>query len=94
MAIPTQDYYKIVVTLFEESANSAFALQMEQYMKHQSKFYGIKAPDRRNIQKIIVSEYGYPTVEQLSDLLDLLWAHPRRELQHFGLDLVLSLIHI
>lgn len=92
MSISTTDYYKIILTQFEEMASPADAIAMAQYMRNQYAFFGIRAPVNKAIQKIIFKEYGLPTVEQLPDLLDLLWADEHREIQLFGLDLMKKLI--
>lgn len=92
MSISTTDYYKIIITHFEEMASPTDAMAMAQYMRNQYAFFGIRAPINKAIQKIIFTEYGLPTVEQLPDLLDLLWADEHREIQLFGLDLMKKLI--
>jgi len=57
-------------------------------MRNQFEFYGLKSPERRLIQKAILVEYGMPTIEQLPQLLDLLWQNPHRDLQLYGIDLI------
>lgn len=88
MSLPTKEYYKIISTHLAENGNPIEAAKMAKYMRHKFEFYGIKAPIRRTIQKAIIQEYGMPTLNQLVDLVDLLWADKHREMQHFAMDLI------
>lgn len=88
MSLPTNEYYKIISTHLSENGNPKDAAAMAKYMRHKFAFYGIKAPVRRTIQKAIIQEYGMPSLDQLVDLVDLLWADQHREMQHFALDLL------
>ena len=88
MALPTLDYYKIMVTHFEQNGNPEIAAAQKQYMRNQFEFYGLKSPERRMIQKAILVEYGMPTTEQLPKLLELMWQNPHRDFQLYGIDLI------
>ena len=88
MSLSTTQYYEAIIPLFEAQANPKEAIAMRQYMRGQFAFYGIKAPIRRTIQKAFLQTYGRPSIEQLPELMDLLWADDHRELQHFGMDLL------
>ena len=88
MSLPTKEYYKIIADHLSANGNPKEAAAMSKYMRHKFAFYGIKAPLRRTIQKAIIQEYGMPRLDQLADLVDLLWADPHREMQHFAIDLI------
>lgn len=88
MALPTTDYYKIMVTYLEQNGDPIIAAAQKQYMRNQFEFYGLKSPDRRLIQKAILVEYGMPTIEQLPNLLELMWQNPHRDMQLYGIDLI------
>lgn len=88
MSLPTNEYYKIISSHLAENGNPAEAAKMTKYLRHKFEFYGIKAPIRRTIQKAIIQEYGMPSLDHLVDLINLLWADPHREMQHFALDLI------
>ncbi len=88
MSLPTNEYYKIISRHLEENRNPVEAEKMAKYLRHKFEFYGIKAPIRRTIQKAIIQEYGMPLLDQLVDLVNLLWAAPHREMQHFAMDLI------
>jgi len=86
--LPALDYYKIMVTYFDQNGNREIATAQQKYMRNQFEFYGLKSPERRLIQKAILVEYGMPTMEQLPKLLDLMWQNPHRDLQLYGIDLI------
>ncbi len=88
MVLSSADYYQIMVTHLEQNGNPGIAAAQQKYMRDQFKFYGLKSPERRLIQKAILVEYGMPSVEQLPKLLDLMWQNPHRDLQLYGIDLI------
>ena len=88
MTLSIADYYQMMVTLLEENGNPKVAAAQKQYMRNKFEFYGLKSPERRLIQKAILVEYGMPSIEQLPNLLDLLWQNPHRDLQLYGIDLI------
>lgn len=88
MALSAKEYYTITCTLFETHANPVDAEAMFKYMRGQFAFYGLKAPIRRAIEREIIIEYGWPSIDQLPELLDLMWADDHRELPHFGMDIL------
>ncbi|MEM6316386.1 MAG: DNA alkylation repair protein [Bacteroidota bacterium] len=92
MPISSTDYYLLTRALFKQNTDEATAQWMQNYMRHQFIFYGIKTPLRRTIQKQIIAEYGYPTIEQLPELMNLFWADEHRDFQLFGVDLMAKLI--
>jgi 3-methyladenine DNA glycosylase AlkD len=43
---------------FEQNSNHKTAIEQKAYMKNKFEFYGVKAPDRRKIQKpFFINEY-------------------------------------
>lgn len=88
MVLSSVDYYQIMVTHLEQNGNPEIAAAQQKYMRNQFKFYGLKSPERRLIQKAILVEYGMPTIEQLPKLLTLMWQNPHRDLQLYGIDLI------
>jgi len=87
MALPTIDYYKMLSTHFEENGNPEIAAAQSKYMRHKFKFYGLKSPERRLIGKTVFQKLGWPTTEQLPELLALAWKDDYRDWQLLGLDL-------
>jgi len=77
---------------FQQHGNSQIASQQKAYMRDQFEFFGIKTPDRRNIQKpFFVKEY-LPPKEELPELTKTLWKKPEREFHMFAQELVFKYI--
>jgi 3-methyladenine DNA glycosylase AlkD len=75
-----------ILVLHEDAANSEEAVGMAAYMKGIAPFYGIKAPQRKALQKEIMKHYAaLPEHEWIALLLDL-YAQPPRELQYLAMD--------
>ena len=73
--------------LLQQNANAENAEAMNAYMKGQFEFFGIKSPERRDLQKRFLAEYGFPKPFDTSVFLSL-WEADQREYQMFGLDLL------
>ena len=73
--------------LLEQNANAENAEAMKAYMKGRFEFYGIKSPERRELQKQFLAEYGLPKPFD-ADVFLSLWKADQREYQMFGLDLL------
>jgi 3-methyladenine DNA glycosylase AlkD len=61
---------------------------MEAYMKNKFQFWGVKAPERKEVVKEV-----WPTIKPLEiagimDLVDLLWEQPEREAQYIAMDIL------
>ncbi len=73
---------------FQNYANPIIAAGQKAYMKNHFDFYGIKAPDRRKIQKPFLINKYLPPHTELSNIVQYLWNKPQREYQYFGQELV------
>lgn len=73
----------------EAAKNSSDALQMKAYMKDHFDFFGIRAPERKNIQKPWISEIqkSLSTNDKWSLILAL-WKFKEREYQLVAMDLL------
>jgi 3-methyladenine DNA glycosylase AlkD len=80
-------YLKPFQDLLEANANAENAVAMKAYMKGRFEFYGIKSPERRELQKQFLSEYGWPKPFDQT-VFRALWKANQREFQHFGLDIL------
>ena len=71
-------------------ANPDNAGPMAAYLKDQFAFFGVKAPERRAIQRRVVaeSEWGSPSAEELMAFARACWGEPERELQYAAMDLL------
>jgi len=82
--------------LFIEKVNSAFtdnaidtdAIQMEKYMRNQFKFFGLKSPLRKELQRNIIKEFGYPPINDIEYIALNFWNSDERELQYFAMELL------
>ena len=63
---------------------------MAKYMRNQFKFFGLKAPMRRELQKELVKTHkdAFRDRSFLLQFLPLLWEQEEREFQCFGVDLL------
>lgn len=77
---------EIVRDVFEKHRNQELAKPMEQYMKNNFPFLGIKSPERRALTKEIFQKLGVAK-EPFDEVFVLnLWELPEREYQYIALD--------
>ena len=81
------DYLKPFQELLEQNANADNAEAMKAYMKGRFEFYGIKSPERRELQKQFLAENALPIPFDPEVFLTL-WKADQREYQMFGLDVL------
>lgn len=72
-------------TAFEAVANPQQAEKMAAYVRHHFAFYGVQAPQRRQLYKAIIAQDKKNQVFDW-DLLEAAWATPYRELDYFVCD--------
>ena len=87
-----QKYVNTLASEFECNANAAIALEQKAYMRNQFDYYGIKAPERRTIQKSFLSKQHLPPKQDLTIIVKELWKKPQRDFQHFGQELTFKYI--
>lgn len=81
-------YLKPLTTQFEQNADPAKAEPMQQYMRDQFPFLGIKAPDRQALVREFLQEYGLPPLSDVEAISRELWAMPQREYQYAAMDIL------
>ena len=77
-------------TVCSRHANASHAAAMRQYMRNQFTFFGIKTPERRQLQKKFTSD-NREKLSQRAFLLRFavaLWRQEERECQLYGVDLM------
>ncbi len=79
------DYFNPLTKLYEENRDQEKAIAMKKYLKDQFDFFGIKAPDRDELSKQFVKEYGLPDVASVDMIVKDLWELPEREYQYTAL---------
>lgn len=72
--------------LFEKNSDSTNALKMKQYMRNQYDFFGIKAPERRQILASFFKENGYP--DDIPAKARQWWEEPEREFQYSAMEMM------
>lgn len=80
-----------VITLekeFKKSENPNYAVGQSAYLKNLFLCFGIRTPERRRISSEFLKENGKPEIDELFDLIKLLWQKKERDFQYFGMDLV------
>ena len=76
--------------LCSKNANAAYAASMGQYMRNKFAFFGIKAPERRQLQKQFTSEHREKLLQRdfLLRFAVALWREDERECQLYVVDLM------
>ncbi len=70
------------------ASNSTYAVAMEKYMKNKFVFYGINAPERKQITKETLSKYTIQCTKELLQIIQVLWEWPEREMQYIAVDIL------
>lgn len=81
------EFLKPFQELLVTNSNEENAQAMKAYMKGRFEYYGIKSPQRRELQKKFLTDYGLPKPFD-SEVYLALWKADEREFQMFGLDLL------
>ncbi|MFO7674525.1 MAG: DNA alkylation repair protein [Lutibacter sp.] len=71
----------------EKNANPKIALEQKAYMRNQFEFFGIKATERREIQKPFFVKEFLPKKDELDNIVIALWEKPQRDYQYFSQEL-------
>ncbi|WP_198931745.1 DNA alkylation repair protein [Labilibacter marinus] len=82
-----KDYINTLEIEFMRYADEVNASAQKKYLKNQFEFFGIKTPQRREIQKAFLHKDYLPPKLELATILKECWQKPQREFQHFALDL-------
>ena len=75
-----------------QNANPKIALEQKVYMRNQFEFYGIKATERREIQKPFFIKEFLPKKNELDNIVKLLWEKPPRDYQYFSQELAFKYV--
>ena len=86
------DFIQALEKEFKRQGNPSIATEQKAYMRDQFEFFGIKATDRRQVQKPFLVKEHLPPKEELPDLVKALWKQPQREFHLFSQELVFKYI--
>lgn len=81
-------YLSTLQAEFERNANPKIAEAQKAYMKNKFEFFGIAAPQRKELQKPFLLKSHLPPKKDLFGLVKKLWSLPQREYQMFAQELV------
>lgn len=73
-----------------QKADTARAAASEAYLRHQFVFWGVSAPDRREIIANLRPAFKKIDPPVASEFVKLCWQLPAREMQHAGMELFVS----
>lgn len=81
-------YVNQVCAEFKKCSNADNALAMKAYMKNKFEFYGVKSPERKQIQKFYFSKAQKPQTQDIKAIIINFWNQPQRECQYFAQELL------
>jgi 3-methyladenine DNA glycosylase AlkD len=84
-------YWQPLKAAFERAADPVVAKGASAYMKHISIFFGIKAPDRRQLLQTFLETAGLPKNEDLQSIIRNAWNQPQREFHYVAMELAYKL---
>lgn len=83
-----QNWVDEVVFDFQAISDARIAGGQAAYMKNQFVFFGVKTPDRRNVQKKYFNKKVLPSKKEAFFIVEILWNKKERELHYFAQELV------
>lgn len=78
----------LLTKMFQDRRNDENALYMEKYMRNQFPYFGVKTPERRELEKQFFKETGILTQPFNQDFVWTLWEMDEREYQNVALDYI------
>ncbi len=88
-----QLYVNQLVQVFEANRDAENAVPMKRYMRDQFDYYGIKSPLRKELLRQFLIEKGKPKVEDIKQIVTLLWDNKYREMQYVAMDIMEKLLN-
>ncbi|SDW50798.1 DNA-7-methylguanine glycosylase [Lutibacter oricola] len=82
------EFIKTLEFEFQKNENPKVAKQQKSYLRDQFEFYGLKSPERREVQKPFLIKAYLPKKEELESLVKELWSKPQRDFHYFAQELV------
>lgn len=85
-----QEFVEILEIEFQKNENIKIAAEQKAYMRNQFEYVGLRAVERREIQKPFLMKAYLPKKEALSELVMTFWNKPQRDFQYFGQELAFN----
>ncbi|MCH8902464.1 MAG: DNA alkylation repair protein, partial [Bacteroidetes bacterium] len=83
----SDQYLQSLIQVLEKAADPTNATQMKRYMKDRYEFFGIKAPECKELVAPFFVKDGLPSKDEYEDIVRNAWNEPQRELQYFAMEL-------
>lgn len=77
-----EEFTSLLLKQFKMNANAAIAKQQKAYMKDKFEFFGLKAPERRSLQKPFLVRQYLPAKSEYPLYVKALLKLPQREFHH------------
>lgn len=87
-----QEFIDTLEIEFQKNKNSKIALEQKAYMRNQFEYYGLRANERRELQRLFLIKTYLSEKEELSNLVRSFWNKPQRDFQYFGQELVFKYV--
>ena len=80
-------YVNLLSFLLEKNSHKENSLLMQKYMKDLFPFFGIKSPERKELFRQFIKDEGLPSIEQVQEVIMLLYQKSEREFHYFAIEL-------
>ena len=84
----SREYLDHLSAAYQLRANPEKAAYMKKYMLGQYAYFGLAAPERRELQKQFIRDHGLPGPAELEEITMALWSQPEREFQYFAMEML------
>jgi 3-methyladenine DNA glycosylase AlkD len=85
-----QEFINTLSKEFQLNSNANIAAGQAQYMRNQFAFFGLSAPERKQIQQAFLVNKYLPPKSQMSEIVKQLWQKEQREFQYFAQEFALK----
>lgn len=82
------EYTQAIHNLLIRYENKCEALKMKRYMRNQYDFFGLRAPQRKELVKLLIKVHGNPPKGCFNEIIYELWGLPERDYQSVALELL------
>lgn len=82
------EYTQLIHDLLTKYENKNEAIKMKRYMRDQFEFFGLRAPQRKELVRTLIKNYGLPPEDNFNNVIYELWKLPERDYQSIGLELL------
>lgn len=82
------NYSEKIIEVISQHDNPMNAVPMKKYLKNKFEYYGIKAPQLRELSKPFLQKERLPEISDVPTIVNNLWNHPQREAQHIAIEIL------